>query len=96
MTGLLIILGVIAFIVVTSLRMILLYLAKCPAEPLCGCGHHLAYHDLEKGECNNYQPGVVKYENGKATTIKVNCKCRQYTGPEIAPQYIAPKITERS
>jgi hypothetical protein len=96
MIELLVILAAVTFIVVMSLRMILLYLARRPPELLCGCGHHLAYHDPGKGECSNYQPGMVKVEDGKATIEKLQCRCQQYTGPEITPQYIAPRVTERS
>jgi len=59
-------------------------------QPVCGCRHHLAYHDKKTGQCNNFQPGVQQY--GKPGT-KIQCKCRQYVGPEPLPEYFSPEIS---
>jgi hypothetical protein len=60
-----------------------------PPKPICGCGHHHAYHDPKTGHCNNYQPGVVQASDMKS---KVQCKCRHYSGAVPLDPYIAPDI----
>jgi len=47
-----------------------------PGEPVCGCGHHVAYHDLGAGAgaCACAQRVRLFRRNYD------NCKCRQYSG----------------
>lgn len=59
-------------------------------KPICGCGHHLAYHDKKTGQCSNYQPGVVHAETGN----KVQCKCKQYSGPLPLEQLVPTDISD--
>ena len=59
-------------------------------QPVCGCKHHLSYHDKKTGQCNNYQPDV----HVTGTGALVQCKCRQYVGPEPLVQYFSPEITD--
>lgn len=61
-----------------------------PPKPICGCGHHLAYHDKKSGQCNEYQPGVVQ----SGTNNKVTCKCRQYSGPLPLEQLVPTEISD--
>lgn len=61
-----------------------------PPKPICGCGHHLSYHDRKTGQCNNYQPGV---ENMKTKAL-VQCKCRQYSGPLPLEQLVPTEISD--
>lgn len=52
-----------------------------PPKPVCGCGHHRAMHDPEKGmEC------AVDFGN------KRKCACCHYSGPEPLPAFYAPEI----
>lgn len=63
-------------------------------RPICGCTHHLSYHDRKTGECNNFQPGVeYKNEDGGPKGL-VTCRCKQYIGPEPYTQYYVPEIAE--
>jgi hypothetical protein len=43
-----------------------------PGEPVCGCGHHVAYHDLGAGACAQRIRLHHHYYD--------NCKCCQYSG----------------
>lgn len=60
-------------------------------EPVCGCGHHLAYHDLHDGRCyaerNRKDSG-----DGKDATAPVQCTCRRYAGPEPLATLYAPPL----
>jgi hypothetical protein len=55
--------------------------ARAPDPRVCGCGHHLATHDLENRECledvlrAHYLPQGTR--NGHEW---VQCECRRYTG----------------
>ena len=57
---------------------------------ICGCTHHLAFHDRKTGRCNNYQPGVHEAKTGAC----IQCKCQQYTGPQPLPEYYPPELTD--
>ena len=50
-----------------------------PIKPICGCKHHLSYHDPATGRCRNGDWG--------------GCACRQYSGPQPLPEYFAPEMT---
>lgn len=60
------------------------------AAMICGCGHHLSFHDREAGSCEHLEQvylGNGRYGNPLA------CTCRQYSGPQPMPEYYAPEIT---
>ena len=59
-------------------------------QPVCGCKHHLSYHDKKTGVCNNYEPGVEVIGTG----AKITCKCKQYVGPERLQEYFVPEIAD--
>lgn len=46
-------------------------------EPICGCKHHLSFHD-DKGRCH----WNMSYWEGEPY---VQCDCRRYVGPEPMP-----------
>jgi len=73
----------------TWYRITQLQLRYKKTEPICGCQHHLAYHDRETGQCHEYQPGVMVLE----TKAKVKCKCRRYVGPEPLSDVYAEELT---
>ncbi len=54
------------------------------AEPRCGCGHALAFHDPKQGVCHWVKEGVIDTHH---------CGCRQYTGPQPLPEYYAPEVS---
>jgi len=62
-------------------------------EPLCGCGHHLAYHDLHDGRCY----AEVKRKGGSGEgkpkdASPAQCTCRRYAGPEPLATLYAPPL----
>jgi len=63
-------------------------------EPVCGCGHHLAYHDLRDLRCY----AEVKREkaelaaDGTKKDVWQQCECRRYAGPEPLATFYAPPI----
>jgi hypothetical protein len=64
-----------------------------PPEPICGCHHHLALHDLAKKTCTGWTKHVTLYENGIERKWEFYpCKCKHYVGPEYLPQYVAPEL----
>jgi hypothetical protein len=54
--------------------------APKPAEPICGCGHHVSFHDLPESTCH------------KRTRL-VQCTCRRYAGPLPIDSLYAPEIS---
>jgi len=51
-----------------------------PAEAICGCRHHLSYHEDGTGRCS--------FESNWA-----NCTCRHYVGPAPLPELYAEGYT---
>lgn len=62
--------------------------APKPARPICGCKHHVSYHDGSRG-C--HAQVRLKGIDGWLGDTEV-CECRKYTGPEPLPEYYAPEI----
>lgn len=61
-----------------------------PSQPVCGCDHHLSYHDPDTGQCH----GMMKIpSSGSRDSFHQSCTCRRYSGPEPLPEYYAPEIT---
>ncbi len=64
-------------------------------DPVCGCGHHLAYHDAKDGLCY----ASVKDTKGNRAAEGVDdkpvrrCQCRRYAGPEPLATLYAPELT---
>jgi hypothetical protein len=64
-----------------------------PVEAVCGCGHHLSYHDPKTRACGYASRPVVRStasitEYGDA----LRCPCLSYTGPEPLHTYIPTEI----
>ncbi|MFB7722789.1 MULTISPECIES: hypothetical protein [unclassified Nocardia] len=64
--------------------------AKKPAvaTALCGCGHDLAVHDRESGQCH----GETFRNTGVGIKAWVPCNCRRYTGPTPLEEFFAPPV----
>lgn len=64
-------------------------------DPVCGCRHHLAYHDPKEGRCY----AVVKGKRSRdgeadaAAAAPLQCPCRRYAGPEPLATLYAPELT---
>jgi hypothetical protein len=65
-----------------------------PVEAVCGCEHHHAMHDPETGHCHAQVDKPTKYDEcgDPVAFTKVQCPCRQYSGPEPLPTVFAPGI----
>lgn len=54
-------------------------------EPICGCGHSIAFHD-QAGRCSEHSEKAI------VVTFKTlwypRCPCRQYVGPEPMPRMV--------
>lgn len=61
-------------------------------QPVCGCTHHISYHDPKTGQCHEYQAGVVERDVKTGETTMIQCKCRRYAGPQPLDEYYAPEI----
>lgn len=63
-------------------------------KPVCGCGHHHAYHDPKTGACGHAKR-LVTYSDAWRTTYgdTAKCPCRQYSGPVPLPEVYAPEIS---
>ena len=57
-----------------------------PIQPICGCGHHLAQHDAKKGTCH------ARISADKYDIERMQCTCRQYSGPLPVPEFFASEI----
>lgn len=67
-----------------------------PPKPICGCTHHLSFHDPKTSHCHGLMKGKpVRYDLWNAPTAydKVPCTCRQYSGPTPLPEYVAQEIS---
>ncbi|RAG84759.1 hypothetical protein DN069_15075 [Streptacidiphilus pinicola] len=64
-------------------------------EPVCGCGHHLAYHDLHDGRCyaEVKRKGGTDGEGRPKGQAPAQCTCRRYAGPEPLATLYAPELT---
>jgi hypothetical protein len=58
-----------------------------PQPPICGCEHHLAFHELaDEGDPIGPCRKIV------ATYHGTECGCQRYTGPVPLPEFYAPEI----
>lgn len=68
-------------------------------EPVCGCGHHHAYHDPTEGPCQQLVKTAVEwgrdfYDEKEVVTRweSRTCPCVRYSGPEPMTQMYLPQI----
>jgi hypothetical protein len=65
-----------------------------PVQPICGCQHHISYHDPKTGACNDKVKTVIKRERVagqmNSTWRHDDCLCRRYVGPEPLVTFYAP------
>jgi hypothetical protein len=59
-------------------------------EPVCGCKHHLSFHDSVTGQC--HERVLVKVP-GQEHKEREACPCRRYVGPEPLGGYFVPEIS---
>ncbi|MFI6457163.1 hypothetical protein ACIBF6_37105 [Streptosporangium amethystogenes] len=79
-------------------------LPPVPKEPICGCSHHIAFHDLATGQCHSQVRVVTKWgrlEDDHAPDTEgipvewenQQCPCRRYSGPEPLTTLYAPELS---
>lgn len=66
-----------------------------PPKPICGCQHALSFHDRDNGECHATEDVPTRWSiyGDEREWKKVQCTCRQYTGPTPLDTIYAPEIT---
>ncbi|WHT23045.1 hypothetical protein N8J89_18830 [Crossiella sp. CA-258035] len=64
-----------------------------PLTADCGCGHSLAMHDPENGNCHAEVQRKDSYgkDGTYVGTTYAQCPCRQYVGPRPIEEFLAPK-----
>lgn len=60
-------------------------------QPICGCGHHLVFHDQEKKMCQA-QVVIPGRWTGQAGGSYRQCMCQGYRGPLPVDEYYAPDL----
>jgi hypothetical protein len=63
-----------------------------PGKLICGCGHHLSYHDREGGRCR-HKRHFFAAGSGKIRYL-ARCSCQRYVGPEPMPDFLAQEIVK--
>ncbi|MFW6641112.1 LapA family protein [Nocardiopsis algeriensis] len=58
-------------------------------QPLCGCGHHLVFHDQSTKKCQT-QVVIPGRWTGQAGSSYRQCMCQGYRGPVPVDEYYAP------
>ncbi|GAA1452819.1 hypothetical protein [Nocardiopsis tropica] len=58
-------------------------------QPLCGCGHHLVFHDQETKRCQT-QVVIPGRWTGQTSSTYRQCMCQGYRGPLPLDEYYAP------
>lgn len=56
-----------------------------PVKPICGCGHHVAFHNRNSGSCHG--------ENIRGKTVR-QCTCQSYSGPTPLSQVYAEPLAD--
>jgi hypothetical protein len=51
-------------------------------EPICGCGHHVAFHNTKAGDTG------CRFQLVHNAFRADLCSCVRYVGPEIYPSFI--------
>ncbi|GAB3499399.1 hypothetical protein [Nocardiopsis coralliicola] len=67
-------------------------------QPICGCGHHLVFHDQESKLCqaqiiipDRWTTGDRHPYAGQEGVYR-QCKCQGYRGPVPVDEYYAPDL----
>ncbi|MFE0175900.1 hypothetical protein ACFWZ2_26620 [Streptomyces sp. NPDC059002] len=66
-------------------------------DPVCGCGHHVAFHDPAEGICHSPAQVAVEWDwTGEPSKFEERrCSCRTYAGPEPLPSYHVPELATK-
>lgn len=71
--------------------------AEKKLQPLCGCTHHVAYHDPDSGVCNAAVQVATRWDYYRKPIEWKHraCGCRQYIGPRPLDTIYAPALTNQ-
>ncbi|CAL9589613.1 hypothetical protein SUDANB121_05228 [Nocardiopsis dassonvillei] len=58
-------------------------------QPLCGCGHHLVFHDQQTKKCQTQVVIPGRWTGSQSSTYR-QCMCQGYRGPVPLDEYYAP------
>ena len=62
-------------------------------QPICGCGHHLVFHDQKDKTCQA-QVVIPGRWTGERTHTYRKCMCQGYRGPMPVDEYYVPDIID--
>ncbi len=60
-------------------------------QPICGCGHHLVFHEHESKRCQA-QVVIPGRWTGQNSSTYQTCICQGYRGPMPVDEYYAPDL----
>ncbi|MUL43565.1 hypothetical protein FZ103_20730 [Streptomonospora sp. PA3] len=60
-------------------------------QPICGCGHHLVFHEHETKRCQAQVVIPGRWVGQSGGTYRP-CMCQGYRGPVPVDEYYAPDI----
>ncbi|MFC4563365.1 hypothetical protein ACFO4E_15990 [Nocardiopsis mangrovi] len=60
-------------------------------QPICGCGHHLVFHDQQSKLCQA-QVVIPGRWTGQTAGSYRQCMCQGYRGPVPVDEYYAPDL----
>jgi hypothetical protein len=60
-------------------------------QPICGCGHHLVFHDKDSKMCQA-QVVIPGRWTGQSGGTYRQCMCQGYRGPVPLDEYYAPDL----
>lgn len=60
-------------------------------QPICGCGHHLVFHEHESKRCQAQVVIPGRWVGQSGGTYRP-CMCQGYRGPVPVDEYYAPDI----
>lgn len=60
-------------------------------QPICGCGHHLVFHNQESKMCQA-QVVIPGRWTGQSGSTYRTCMCQGYRGPMPVDEYYAPDL----
>ncbi|MDA8368468.1 MAG: hypothetical protein M0026_01180 [Nocardiopsaceae bacterium] len=60
-------------------------------QPICGCGHHLVFHDHDSKMCQA-QVVIPGRWTGQSGGTYRKCMCQGYRGPIPLDEYYAPDL----
>lgn len=65
-------------------------------QPICGCRHHLSYHDPATKRCTSGERREIMQSYGNYKSKWQDCLCKQYIGPEPIYEFtLMPRVNDQ-